>query len=200
MSTIIDDYKDVFGVWRKSLRIDGVQTATRSGVTWGLMNNRCLHGGAEQARRPMYVGCTTSPKFKDFNFFAEWSTNQVGYNVGFALDKDILYKENKVYSEDACVFVPQALNSFLNKSCASRGAYPIGVCLHKESGKFVAYAGNSGTASRYLGIFNTEADAYAEYKGAKEAEARRWHERLRAGEYIVDPRVIERMRTWTLPA
>ena len=34
---------------------------------------------------------------------------------------------------------------------------------------------------------------------AKYAEARRWYERLIAKEYEVDSRIIERMRTWTLP-
>jgi hypothetical protein len=44
-----------------------------------------------------------------------------------ALDKDILYKGNKIYSPDTCVFVPQEINALFVKNDANRGDLPIGV-------------------------------------------------------------------------
>ena len=43
------------------------------------------------------------------------------------MDKDILNKGNKVYSEDNCVFVPARINSLFLKNDVDRGKYPIGI-------------------------------------------------------------------------
>jgi hypothetical protein len=51
-----------------------------------------------------------------------------------------------------------------------------------------------------LGAFNTEQEAHNAWVLAKEAEAYRWYERLRDNEFVVDPRVTERMRTWKYEA
>ena len=62
-------------------------------------------------------------------------------------------------------------------------------------GKYRAHTSINGK-STHIGSYNTASEAHAAYCTAKEAEAYRWYERLRDGEFIVDPRVIERMRTW----
>jgi hypothetical protein len=138
-----------------------------------------------------------SDNFKDFQYFTNWHVRAAGYGIdGYALDKDILVKGNKVYHENRCVLVPHSLNTFLTARKALRGEYAIGV-TRLRGRKFVAQVHIAGI-TKHLGVFTTESEAYEVYKGAKEAEARRWHERLKAGEFIVDERVIERMRTWTL--
>ena len=190
----------MFGVWRKSLNVDGTCYKTRSGVTWAAMNLRCLKGSYMQSKRSSYIGCSTSSAFKDFQFFTGWSELQFGYNLaGYELDKDLLTTGNKVYSEDTCIFIPKALNTFLTNHAAARGQYPIGVHFHKATGKFLSQVKVGGATQKYLGLFNSAAEAHAVYKVAKEGESRRWYERLKAGEFPVDPRVIERMRTWELP-
>ena len=45
MGNVIEDYKDVFGKWRKSLVIEGIQFNTVSGSRWGKMHERCKVGG-----------------------------------------------------------------------------------------------------------------------------------------------------------
>ncbi|WP_423172691.1 hypothetical protein, partial [Stenotrophomonas sp. CASM112] len=53
---------------------------------------------------------------------------QVGFGVkGFELDKDLLIKGNKVYSENTCIFIPAEINLLLIKREASRGEHLIGV-------------------------------------------------------------------------
>jgi hypothetical protein len=138
--------------------------------------------------------------FKDFQAFTDWHASAVGYgSLGYQIDKDILFTGNKVYGEDTCVLVPAALNSFLTSSAAARGQFAQGVHYRRASRKFVAQLTISGKVTR-LGLFNTESEAYSAYRAAKEAEAYRWYERLKAGEFVVGGRVIERMRTWRLEA
>ena len=48
------------------------------------------------------------------------------------LDKDILIKGNKIYSQDTCIFVPKAINSLFTNRKRFRGEYPIGVYKGKK--------------------------------------------------------------------
>jgi len=193
---VVDDIKDNFDEWVKHYEYAGYQHVTLSAHKWKHIKYRCEVGGRYQQKRPTYKGCTMSENFKDFQFFANWHTTQVGYGLeGYDIDKDILGNGKKVYSEGVCVLVPNALNKFLVASDAKRGAWPQGVHLHKD-GKFMVQAGVNGVQS-YFGLYDTPQQAAAVYKKVKEGEARNWYEKLVAREFIVDERVIERMRTWT---
>jgi len=182
--------------WVKSYTVGGVRQHTRSGVTWRNMNSRCNEGGSVQIVSPTYIGCTISTNFKDFQYFTNWSLEQVGYGLStYVLEKDILHAGNRLYSEDTCVFVPQELNNFLLSRSNYGGVYPQGVTYNKKSRKFISQI--SINSSRvHLGYHTTPDAAHAAYVVAKEVEARRWYERLKVKEYVVDERVIERMRTW----
>lgn len=189
-------YKDSDGKWLKSF--GGVLTPSYQ--VWYSMMQRCILNGRIQNKYPTYQGCTTSKEFEDFQYFADWYSKQVGYGLpDYDLDKDILFPDNKLYSEDTCVLIPHALNIFFiaKRSENGRGAFPQGVTYQQSAFKYKASISCSGVA-KYLGIYETAEEAFQVYKVAKEAEARRWYERLSAGEFIVDPRVIERMRVWTL--
>lgn len=197
MAIVVDDFKSESGLWIKGYRVGTPQYITKSGRRWDNMSMRCKTGGAAQADHTSYIGCTMSDNFKDFQYFANWYTSQVGYGEAkYHLDKDILFIGNREYSEGACVLVPSDLNLFLGSRKAARGEWPQGVSYHKAAKKFAASL-NIDAETKYLGLFQTPITAARAYKAAKEAEAYRWYERLKAGEFIVDERVIERMRTWT---
>jgi len=136
---------------------------------WKAMLRRC-YSEKERHTRPSYDGCTVSENFKSFDYFYEWCQEQVGFGVnGFALDKDILIKGNKHYSEDTCVFVPKAVNQLLITKNSCRGNYPIGVSFEKSRDKFVAKCNRGARQTFNLGRFNTEIEAFLAYKKAKES-------------------------------
>ena len=198
VSMIVEDLKDVNGLWYKYITSGVARNVTSSYSRWAGMTQRCKTGGSVQKLQPTYIGCIMSENFKDFQYFANWHTKQVGYNVkGYQLDKDILTAGNKVYSEDTCVLVPQELNKFLTARANDRGSLPQGVCFYVRDALYRAQLSVNGIR-KLLGTYDTLGAACTAYKKAKEAEAYRWYERLKVGEFVVDGRVTERMRTWTL--
>lgn len=196
MSNVFQDFKNRKGKWVKSFKYDGRSCFTKSGRLWSDIQQRCKIGGHYQSKKPTYVGCTMSENFKDFQFFAEWHQAQVGYCLkDYHLDKDILVDYNKIYSEDNCVLVPKDLNAFF-KRFESLQKLPQGVWI-SQSGLYGASIGSEVTSrKKHLGVFNTIEDASYAYKVAKDALAKEWYQRLSSGEFKIDTRVIERMRTW----
>lgn len=196
MGRLVDDISDSTGRWLKHLTVDGQGFTTRSANMWHHVNGRCRTGSAAQRRRPTYVGCSMSENFKDFQWFTEWHRQQVGYGIeGYAIDKDILTPGNREYNENRCVLVPAALNNFLTTRERLRGNYPIGVDCNKKQEGFRARVCIGGV-QRFVGYFSTPEEAYQAYVAAKEAEARRWAERLRDGEFVIDNRVIAALEKW----
>ena len=122
---------------------------------------------------PTYKDCSISDNFKYFPYFKDWCNNQVGFNnkdqAGniFHLDKDLLLKGNKLYSEDTCVFLPSKINTLLPKCDRARGDCYVGVSLNKSNGLYAANVNLNGKQKR-LGYFNTELEAFLAYKEAKE--------------------------------
>ena len=162
------------------ITINGVKT--KEYLLWGSMLKRC-YNDSYRKKRPTYEGCEVSENFKSYEYFYEWCNKQVGFNVkGFDLDKDLLIKGNKVYSEDTCVFLPSEINSLLIKRAASRGEYPIGVCWHNANKAFIAQVNKNKGKQEFLGYFKTELEAFNAYKKAKESfikeQANKWKDEI----------------------
>lgn len=144
---------------------------TKEYSIWKLMLRRCTTTLWETF--PSYTGVTCSENFKSYSFFYEWYHRQVGSTdkdcdgKSWHLDKDLLVKGNKVYSEDTCLFLPPKINTLLPKCDASRGEFPIGVDARKRDNKFrVRCSTESG--SKFLGDFSTKEEAFNAYKYFKE--------------------------------
>ena len=156
--------------------INGVQT--KEYELWKSMLRRCYSDNFKK-KHPTYEGCEVSDKFKSYEYFYEWCHEQIGFdNEDWHLDKDLLVKGNKVYSEYTCVFLPKEINSLLTKSDNIRGKHLIGVNWHKTNKAFVAQVRKNTGKSEYLGSFNTELEAFNAYKIAKESfikeQANKW--------------------------
>ena len=141
-------------------------------TTWGNMLLRCTK--KSWIKRPRYKGTICSENFKSYSFFYEWCNNQIGFgNVDergntWHLDKDLLVKGNKIYSEDTCVFVPHRINVLLTKNNVNRGGNPVGVSWFKDSSKYMASCGDGFGNKIYLGLFDSKTDAFIAYKTCKE--------------------------------
>ena len=148
------------------ITINGVHT--KEYALWYSMLKRC-YNDTYKKKHPTYEGCEVSDNFKSYEYFYEWCNEQIGFgNEGFELDKDLLTKGNKVYSETTCVFLPQEINTLLVKNTASRGDHLIGVSWSKTNKAFKAMVRRNKGKPEYLGYFNTELEAFNAYKQAKE--------------------------------
>ena len=159
---------------------------TKEYELWCNMLERC-YSDASKKRNPTYIGCEVSDNFKSYEYFYEWCHSQIGFGVEgngnpFQLDKDLLTKGNKVYSENSCVFIPQEINSLLVKRESSRGNHLIGVSWSKTNKAFMAQVSKNKGKSEHLGFFNTEIEAFNAYKVAKEAfikeQAEKWESQI----------------------
>jgi len=154
-------------------------------LTWRHFLVRC-YCPKYQERFPTYVGCYASENFKDYSYFYKWCQSQVGFDQkSFQLDKDLILKGNKTYSEDTCLFLPSELNNLLISSRACRGGLPIGVSAHQ--GRFQVRCCNT-SKDRHVGYFNTPELAFQAYKQAKEAFIKRQAEKWKN---FIDPRAYE---------
>jgi len=128
-----------------------------------------------QEKFPCYTGCTISENFKNYAYFYDWYQEQTGSKTidengrSWQLDKDLLYKRNKLYSEDTCILLPQRINGLLIKQQGARGEYPIGVYLSVSIGKFIARCHIGKGVRKNLGRFDTPDEAFSVYKRFKEA-------------------------------
>ena len=138
--------------------------------TWSGFLERCYSEKC-QIKHPTYRGCTVSENFIQYTYFYEWCQEQFGFgNSGWHLDKDLLFKGNKLYSEYTCVFLPREINNLFTTRVRFRGDSPIGVHFSNGKGKYVAQIsdGKSKGNRTHLGLFNDEYSAFCAYKEAKE--------------------------------
>ena len=178
----------VFGVGiigNEQVKIDGKYT--KDYQLWNSMLRRC-YDEKYSNKSPTYKDCEVSDNFKYLPYFKKWCHRQIGFDqVGWQLDKDILIKRNKVYSENTCCFVPAEINSLLIKRDSLRGDLPIGVRYYKRVRKYVAQVSRFKKVT-HLGCFNTPDEAFNAYKEAKEdyvkEVANKWKDQI-------DPRVYE---------
>lgn len=135
---------------------------------WQSMLRRCFSEEYHR-KQPTYIHCEIDSKWLNFQNFAIWFEKNFYQieNERMELDKDILFKGNKLYSENKCVFVPQSINRLFTKNDIVRGEYPIGITEH--FGKLEVACMNFNGKRKYLGLYeksdvNKAFNIYKEYK------------------------------------
>lgn len=111
-----------YGYGEYKTKINGKHT--KSYKCWRGILGRCYDDSIRH-KFPTYKDVTVCEEWHNFQNFAQWF--EENYIEDFVLDKDILYKGNKIYSPETCCFVPQKINCLLVKNDINRGEYPIGV-------------------------------------------------------------------------
>ena len=120
-------------------------------------------------KHPTYNACEVCESWHNFQNFAKWYNDNYYEmpNEFMALDKDILFKGNKIYSPKTCVFVPQRINSLFTKRDNDRGNDPIGMTL-TPSGNYQVQCNNVNGKRIYLGTYSNKEEAFRVYKRYKE--------------------------------
>lgn len=161
-------------VYEKGYMGEGQYKSSKDGekteqyLTWKNMLSRC-YDEKRYIYNPSYEGCVVSEEWLNYQNFAYWYDENYYsvYNETISLDKDILYKGNRIYSPETCIFVPQRINNLLIKSDCLRGELPVGVCNYKNN-QFISYCSDGYGKTIGIGIYNTIEDAFQAYKDYKE--------------------------------
>lgn len=138
-------------------------------ASWKSMLMRCYDKNFQQVNSS-YKVCTVCDEWHNFQNFAKWYDNNYYEVKGqiMNLDKDIIMKNNKLYSPETCVFVPKPINNMFTKSIATRGQLPVGVFFNKNLSKmYFSQCSNRGEQIT-IGYFDTLVDAFQAYKEYKE--------------------------------
>lgn len=145
---------------------ENVDCTSESYIKWHDMINRCYNIKFHE-RQPQYKGCTVCEEWRNYCNFKVWYEQNKINGVTWDLDKDVLFKGNKVYSPETCCFVPHTINTLFLSKKAGRGDLPIGVYYDKQKMKYRANMSFMGRQIK-LGWFDTAESAFARYKKYKE--------------------------------
>jgi len=141
---------------------------TKAYQVWCNMMTRC-YNEKYQEKFPTYKGCTVCTEWHNYQVFAKWFYKNY-YEIDVEqmdLEKDVIHKNNKIYSPETCIFAPHSINLLFIKRNAMRGNLPIGVFL-QGSGKYLASCSILHRKIKRIGLFDTSEEAFAAYKKFKE--------------------------------
>lgn len=132
-------------------------------VCWKNLLERC-YSDKQKDKHPAYYGITTvCDEWLNFQNFAQWYDKNL-YQIGnerMHIDKDILVKDNKVYSPETCIFVPQRINMlFMTKSRTVDTDLPTGI--HRSNGRYRSIYNTTD-----LGLYNSIDEAVYFYNREK---------------------------------
>lgn len=155
---------------------DGKSVITWEYRKWQKMLQRCFDSKYKE-KHQTYKDVTCCNRWLCYaDFLEDFEILKQEYNWDenekLNLDKDILHKNNKIYSLENCILVPDYVNNLFIKRDARRGDYPVGVGYHKKNKKYQAQCSINGKQIR-LGLYNTVEQAFNAYKIAKENEIKR---------------------------
>lgn len=130
----------------------------KSYALWKSVITRCF-------KCKSYSDCSVCDEWKYFSNFKKWF--DLNYIDGYELDKDLLVKGNKVYGPNTCCFIPKEINKLLVKQKKrTSNKLPFGVVRHSKN-SFQVFISRNGKVE-YLGVRNSQDDAFELYKNAKE--------------------------------
>lgn len=145
-----------WGILDINFSYNSKETSRKAYTVWTSMIRRTK-------KRKEYKDCKIADEWMYFSNFLKWFNGN--YIKGYALDKDILIKGNKVYSPETCCFVPYEINTLVTNRKNGRNGI-IGV--HKTRLGTYQSCFNRRGISVHLGTFKTEKEAFNAYKQARE--------------------------------
>ena len=118
----------------------------------------------------IYADCEVCKEWHNYQSFAVWYDANI-YQVGterMHLDKDILFENNRLYSPDTCLIVPQSINELFHINSRKRKDKDLPYTITRTNiGKYsVSYKGN------LLGVCNNVDQCIELYISAKRRHLR----------------------------
>lgn len=171
--------KTYFGVGCKGITNTRLINSNKCVVTWENMLKRCYSENSLKLS-PTYQKCSVCNEWKIFSNFEKWY-NENYYSVNneiMCLDKDILTKNNKIYSPQTCIFVPTTINILFCKANKIRGDLPLGVTWDTKNNRFMSCI-TEYNKFKFLGYFTNVNDAFLAYKTEKELYIKRIADKYR---------------------
>lgn len=130
---------------------------------WHGILQRC-YSKEYHKKKPSYENCKVCEEWLNYSNFKVWfDENYYDIEEQLDLDKDILSKENKIYSPETCLLIPKRINLLYNTNSNTM----IGVNQSKGCKTYKASI-SKGKDRIYLGAFKTEIEAFLCYKEEKE--------------------------------
>lgn len=141
---------------------------TKGYDTFKSMITRC-YNVKYHAMQPTYTNAECCKEWLNRDNFEDWLRGQPNYENflkgDFALDKDIIVKNNKIYSPETCCLVPRYINELFKKDWNGNNGMPVGVRTKRD--KYVVYCCVKGK-NTYVGTYETKHKAFMVYKNFKE--------------------------------
>ena len=142
---------------------------------WRGMLRRC-YDEKSWLKEPSYKECSVCEEWYNYTNFKKWYEENYYEipNERMCLDKDILVKNNKIYSPITCCICPARINSIFKNTKKNKYGF-VGININKHIGKngniYISYVSrvNSGT-KRISKYFKTKEKAFKDYKIRKEQE------------------------------
>lgn len=150
------------------LTVDENGKTLKSYTTWYNILKRCYSESYHKAQ-PTYIGCKICDEWKVFSVFKKWYDENV--KDGYEVDKDLVAKNAKYYSQETCSFVPCLINHIISRCSQNdkaRGKYPLGVT--KDNACFSKYVAQITEYGKWklIGRYDTPTEAALAYKEEKE--------------------------------
>lgn len=145
---------------------------------WSAILQRCYKPFGESTKCN-YSNCEMCEEWKYFPNFKKWFIDN---NIeGWEIDKDVLFKGNKIYSPDTCCFLPKEVNNFFTiKERTKKENLPIGV--FKQGKRFFVI--NKGDKT----FFDSKDEAFDFYIKTKNSSARQLAEKYNG---LIDDRIYD---------
>ena len=147
---------------------------TKEYRTWVNILERCFNKKHKE-KHPTYKNVTCCDEWLYYENFYEWLHSQENFEKWYngkrwAIDKDILVKNSKVYSPETCCLVPMNVNLLFTKCDIARGDLPIGVSRNSVGTNiFRSICRNPFTNKQeFLGDYKTPEGSFQAYKKRKE--------------------------------
>lgn len=142
------------GVWVQTLCVPEGDYNTLSGSIW--------RGLKARLRKLNTSYQAYENGFGDFQIFCEWNRSQVGYGMGWHLDKDLL-TDSLEYGPETCCLLPPELNVLMQGVGSWKRGELVGASYWKRDGNWRA-CGNDFYKHVHLGYHDTQEEAHKAWR------------------------------------